>query len=50
VRALEAARLRFVALGARARAAEAARRAVELGARAATFPPLGPVAASKDRS
>jgi tetratricopeptide (TPR) repeat protein len=50
LRALEAARLRFVALGARARAAEAARRAVEVGVLAATSPPPGPVAAPEDRS
>ncbi len=49
-RALDAARLRFVALGARARAAEAARRAVELGVIAADSPPPGPVAAQEDRS
>ncbi|HWC06230.1 MAG TPA: hypothetical protein VG799_03165 [Gemmatimonadota bacterium] len=50
LRALDAARLRFVALGARARAAEAAHRAVEIGARASSPPPSGPVAAPEDRS
>jgi tetratricopeptide (TPR) repeat protein len=50
LRALEAARLRFVALGARARAAEAARRAVEVGALASISRPPGPVAAPEDRS
>jgi tetratricopeptide (TPR) repeat protein len=50
LRALDAARLRFVALGARARAAEAAHRAVEIGARASSSPPSGPVAAPEDRS
>ena len=50
LRALEAARLRFVALGARARAAEAARRAGEVNALASIPPPAGPVAAPEDRS
>lgn len=48
LRALDAARQRFVALGARARAAEAARRAVEIDVRIST--PSDPVAAPEDRS
>ena len=50
VRALEAASLRFVALGARSRAAEAARRAGEIHVLASSSPPPGAVAAPEDRS
>lgn len=48
--ALAAARQRFVALGARARAAEAGRRADELALLARDPPPPGPVAAPEDHS
>jgi tetratricopeptide (TPR) repeat protein len=50
VRALEAARHGFVALGARARAAEAARRADEVGVPASSSRPPGAVAAPENRS
>ncbi|HET9581286.1 MAG TPA: tetratricopeptide repeat protein [Gemmatimonadota bacterium] len=48
--ALAAAREHFVALGARARAAEAGRRADELALLAGDSPPPGPVAAPEDHS
>ncbi|HKY60843.1 MAG TPA: hypothetical protein VJP59_07525, partial [Gemmatimonadota bacterium] len=50
VRALETARLRFVALGARARAAEAGRRADEVGVLTSSSPPSGAVAPPEARS